>query len=180
MEKPTEKTAIQKLQEKLFEFLRSRRDDRGLMADMRCVLVDGKRHRAWPYLGRFGGIGDTHLARTVQTVAGLYATHPEETSEGDFGALCRALLGEEERKQLATAAGVGPISRRFQHLLAAEDEEIFDRIIRLVLRAKAEDIPVNYQRLFEDLLNWQYRTERVRTEWARGFWAPMTEPEEAS
>ncbi|MCI0349733.1 MAG: type I-E CRISPR-associated protein Cse2/CasB, partial [Acidobacteriales bacterium] len=128
--------------------------------------------------GRFGGIGDTHLARTIQTVAGLYATHPEETSDGDFGALCRKLLSEDEHKQLATAEGVGPISRRFQHLLAAQDEEIFNRVVRLVLRAKSEDIQVNYERLFRDLLNWRYRAERVQTDWARSFWAPATEVEE--
>ena len=40
------KPDAQQRAEKLFKFLRSRREDRGVMADLRCALVDGKRHRA--------------------------------------------------------------------------------------------------------------------------------------
>ena len=165
--------------EKLLKFLRSRREDRGVMADLRCALVDGKRHRAWPYLGYLGGIGDEPSERAVQTIAGLYATHSEETQEGDFGGMCRKLLGEEERNKLDTAEGVGPISRRFQHLLAADGEEIFDRVVRFVLRAKSEEIPINYAELFESLHKWQWPegAERVRTCWAQSFWIPKIEEE---
>lgn len=165
--------------EKLLKFLRSRREDRGVMADLRCALVDGKRHRAWPYLGYLGGIGDQPSERAVQTIAGLYASHPEETQEGDFGGMCRKLLGEEERNKLDTAEGVGPISRRFQHLLAADKEEIFDRAVRFVLRAKAKEIPIKYTELFESLHNWQWTegAERVRISWARSFWTPEIEIE---
>lgn len=172
--------------EKLFAFLRGRREDRGLMANLRCALVESKRHRAWPYLGHLGGIAErrsdktvqTHFNRTVQTIAGLYATHPEETQEGNIGALCRGLLDEDERKKLANAEGVGPISRRVQHLLAADGDEVFDRIVRFVLRAKAEGIPVNYEQLYKDLLEWEWHADRVRIRWAVSFWAPESEPEE--
>lgn len=165
--------------EKLLKFLRSRREDRGVMADLRCALVDGKRHRAWPYLGYLGGIGDQPSARAVQTIAGMYATHPEETQKGDFGGMCRKLLGKEERNKLDTAEGVGPISRRFQHLLAADGEEIFDRAVRFVLRAKAEEITVNYAELFESLHNWRWpeAAERTRMRWAQSFWMPEAKKE---
>lgn len=170
-----ETIAPTKIQHRLLEFLHSRREDRGLMADLRCALVDGKRHRAWPYLGQFGGIGDGYKAQAIQTIAGLYASHSEESSEGDLGTLCRQLLGDEERKQLATAQGVGPISRRFQHLLAAQGREVFDRAVRLILRAKAEDKKVNYSGLYEDFLKWEYQSDRVKTEWARSFWSPFAD-----
>ena len=122
------------------------------------ALVEGKRHRAWPYIVRFyNKKEDKHLERTVRTIAGLYATHPETTQEGDFGTMCRKLLGDEERKKLDTAEGVGPITRRFQHLLAAEGEEIFDRVVRFVLRAKAADeISINYVELYKSLDDWQW------------------------
>lgn len=165
--------------EKLFAFLRSRREDRGLMANLRCALVESKRHRAWPYLGRVGGIGDKHINRVVQTIASLYAIYPEETQEGNIGALCRRLLHEDERKKLTNAEGVGPISRRVQHLLAAEGDEVFDRVARFVLRAKAEGIPVNYEQLYKDLLAWEWHADGVRVRWAGSFWAPEAEPEEA-
>lgn len=161
--------------ERLFAFLRSRKDDRGLMADLRCGLVESKRHRAWPYLGHLNGIGLDHASRVVQTIAGLYATHPEESNEGDLGSLCRKLLSDEERMKLATAEGIGPISRRFQHLLAADSDEVFDRVLRFVLRAKAEKVPVNYWQLHKDLADWKHKPDNVRVRWARSFWAPETE-----
>lgn len=174
------KTDSQKRAEKVLKFLKDRSEDRGIMADLRCALVEGKTHRAWPHLGYIGGIGRNHKERTVQTIAGLFANHPKTTHEGDFGIMCRKLLGDEERKKLDTAEGVGPITRRFQYLLAAEGEEIFDRVIRFVLRAKAEDILVNYVELFESLYYWQWpdSADRVRTEWARSFWTPQAQEEE--
>lgn len=165
----------------LMEFLRRRKEDRGLMANLRCALVESKRHRAWPYLAAFGGVGTDFCAQAVQTVAGLYATHPDESTDPkfDFGALCRKFLSDEERATIAMAEGVGPVSRRFQHLLAAEGEEVFTRVVRLALRAKADGVPMNYERLFKDLLDWQTRADAVRTRWARSFWAPSAEGDEA-
>lgn len=158
--------------EPLLEFLRQRRSDRGAMASLRCALVDGKRHRAWPLLAQFRGIGVDPGALTVQLVAGLYASHPDECHEGDLGSTCRAFLSEEERHELESSGKPGPVSRRVQHLVAAEGEEVLQRVLRLVLRAKAENVPVNYGQLLEDLNRWWLNSEVVRTRWARSFWAP--------
>lgn len=185
-EKSAKKDATKKLRERLLKFLRSRQEDRGLMANLRCALVENKRHRAWPYLAKFGGIGErhgnkvieTHFNRVVQTVAGLYATHSKETHDGDYGAMCRKLLSDDERKKLNQSEGIGPVSRRFQHLLAADSDEIFDRALRFVLRAKAQDIPVNYEQLYKDLLDWEYHADWVRVRWAQSFWTPGVELEE--
>lgn len=40
------------------------------------------------------------------------------------------------------------------------------------MRAKTEDIPINYIRLTDDLLGWQkqYKRERIKLEWAKEFW----------
>jgi len=176
-EKTAEKNTPKKPGEGLLKFLRSRQEDRGFMANLRCALVESKRHRAWPYLAKFGGIGEKHGNKVVQTVAGLYATHSEETHNGDYGAMCRKLLSDDERQKLNQAEGIGPVSRRFQHLLAAEGDEIFDRVVRLVLRAKAQDIPVNYEQLYKDLLDWEYHADRVRVRWAQSFWTPEVELE---
>lgn len=58
----------------LIERLRKHKDDRGMMANLRCILVDTKRHRAWPALNRLGVEINNEVAAHV---AGLYATHPE-------------------------------------------------------------------------------------------------------
>lgn len=161
----------------LFAYLDRHRDDRGLMAMLRSALAPAKRQHAWPILARFGGLdANEHRARTVQTVAGLYALHPPTgeagATAGNLGELCRRLLGDDEKAALETAEGVGPISRRFQHLLAADGEEIFERVLRFVLRAKAEGIAIDYRQLYEDLWDWQYNADRVRLRWARSFWTP--------
>lgn len=162
----------------LLDFLQKRTDDRGVMADLRCALVESKRHRAWPILASFGGVGEDWRARTIQIIAGLYATHPAITFDGDFGGTCQRMLSDDERKKLTDTREIGLLSRRFQHLLAADDEEIFDRVTRLVLRAKSAELSINYLSLHDDLLEWRYRRQRVRTRWAKSFWAPQAkEPE---
>ena len=59
-----------------------------------------------------------------------------------------------------------PVSRKFGYLLAAERDEICDRVIRIVLYAKSKEIPVNYDALENDLVKWP----RSREFWARAFW----------
>lgn len=156
----------------LLEQLRRIKGDRGLMADLRCVLVDGKKQRAWPALHRIG----VQIENDVKSlVAGLYATHPEEACHGNFGATCKQL----EAKRDGGAKGedkLTPTERRFQHLLAAEaGDELFSRVTRLVLMAKAQSVPVNYEQLVVDLGFWN---ERTRREWASSYWNAYATSEE--
>lgn len=144
------------------ERLRKHKDDRGMMADLRCVLVESKRHRAWPALSRLGVPIDD---KVLPFVAGLFATHPVETSEGNFGNTCKKI--QQSRDQIPADEKLTPTERRFQHLLAAERDEIQDRVRRMVLMAKSHDVPVNYEQLATDLKFW---SEQVKTKWASAFW----------
>jgi len=156
----------------LIERLRRMKEDRGLMADLRCYLVAGKRHRAWPALHRLNVAIDNE---NKSMVAALYATHAEDTAQGNLGATCRLI----EKKRDGGASGddkLSPTERRFQHLLAAEaGQELFDRVTRIVLMAKAQGIPVNYGQLEKDLHFWN---ERTRREWASAFWTPYVAAQE--
>lgn len=164
------------LSEALLTFLRRRKDDRGAMANLRCGLVENKRHRAWPLLAWCKGIGDDYRAQTIQYIAGFFATHPDDdTNMGDFGYTCRQLMDRDELDRISSAVEVGPLSRRFQHLIAADGEEIFQRVLRFILRCKAKNISVNYMQLFNDLKQWEYSPETVRTRWAKSFWAQDVE-----
>jgi CRISPR system Cascade subunit CasB len=152
------------------ERLRRHADDRGMMASLRCVLVDSKKHRAWPVLNRIG-VGVTNDVDAL--VAGLFATHPEETQAGNFGATCKAIetLRREERSDNNKLT---PTERRFQHLLAAEKgEELHQRVTRLVLMAKSQGVRVNFEQLATDLRRWN---DRTKTEWAAAFWTQGTAP----
>lgn len=157
---------------RLFEQLRKHKDDRGMMANLRCILVDNKKHRAWPALSRLGvGINDD----VSSFVAGLFATHPEETDRGNFGNTCKNIQGRRDEKH-GDDGKLSPTERRFQHLLAAADRnELKARLRRMVLMAKANDVPVNYQQLVVDMGRWN---DRTRNDWASTFWAQGSTSEE--
>jgi CRISPR system Cascade subunit CasB len=141
----------------ILAWLRSLKNDRGAMANLRCALVPARRHRAWPLLARVGGIGDP----IAETVAALYAYHPDETGNGNLGDTCRQLAGTHNS-----------FDGRFRRLLACDRGELCERLRPIVLAAKAKGIPVNYQTLIEDLCWWG---ERVRIRWAQAFWGAGAE-----
>jgi len=149
----------------LLERLRKYKDDRGMMANLRCVHVDSKKHRAWPALNRLRvAINDGDSAY----IAGLFAIHPEETSAGNFGTTCKAI--EQRRSdRRSDDSKLTPTERRFQYLLTSErGTELNRRILRMVLMAKSQGVPVNYAQLETDLKFWG---DRTKTEWASAFWA---------
>ena len=137
----------------LLAWLRSLKNDRGALANLRCALIPARRHRAWPLLARVGGIDDP----IAETVAALYAYHPEESNNGNLGDTCRQLAGTHNS-----------FDGRFRRLLACDRNELCERLRAVVLAAKAKGIPVNYQALVEDLCWWG---ERVRIRWAQAFWS---------
>lgn len=154
----------------LLERLRKYKDNRGMMANLRCVLVDNKKHRAWPALNRLG----VEINNDVSAfVAGLFAAHPKEVSSGNFGVTCKAIEIQRGDKR-SDDSKLTPIERRFQHLLSAEKgDELHGRILRMVLMAKAQDISVNYEKLETDMKFW---SDRTKMDWAASFWAQDAPP----
>ena len=147
--------------------LRKYKDDRGMMANLRCILVDNKKHRAWPALNRLGVKIDNDI---LAYVAGLYATHPEEAATGNFGATCKSIERKRDDKR-GDDSKLTPTERRFQHLLTAErGKELNERVLRMVLLAKSQGVPVNYEKLATDMKFWSNRT---KTEWAAAFWTQV-------
>lgn len=145
------------------ERLRRSKEDRGMMANLRCILVNNKKHRAWPALNRLGvRIDDTVSA----CVAGLFATHTKETDKGNFGVTCKAIQRERGETH-NNDSKLTPTERRFQHLLSAERNELIDRVLRMVLMAKSQGVPVNYEQLATDIKYW---SDRTKNEWASAFW----------
>jgi len=147
---------------RLLAYLRQLKGDRGAMADLRCALSPAKLPRAWPLLGRVGGIGNLR----IETVAGLFAYHPEETDTGNLGATCLRLKKQNQS-----------FDARFQRLLACDRDEICERLRPVILAAKAKGIPVNYQQLFTDLWYW---SSRVKEQWGREYWEARASQETAT
>ena len=153
----------------LLERLVKFKENRGMMANLRCILVSNKKHRAWPVLHRLGVQVDDDISAFV---AGLYATHPDVCSNKNFGTTCKAIERQRGDKS-GDDAKLTPTERRFQHLLSAEPgEELRQRVMRMILLAKAQSVPVNYEKL---LLDMRYWNERTKTDWATAYWAQNAE-----
>ncbi len=136
------------------------------MANLRCVLVKNKRHRAWPALHRLGVSADQER---LAFIAGLFATYPKDSNKvGNFGTTCEAI--QRKRGENNKDTKLTPTERRLQHLLVAEKSELPARVLRMILMAKSEDIPVNYTKLETDMKFWNNRT---KNEWAAAFWTPV-------
>ena len=147
------------------ERLRKYKEDRGMMANLRCFLVENKKHRAWPVLSR---IGVDVRNEAAAYVAAFYAMHPDETEQGNFGATCKRIERERNEKR-SDDNKLTPTERRFQQILASERREAHERVMRMVKMAKSHGVPVNYAQLENDLRFW---TDRTKTEWAASFWTP--------
>ncbi len=158
----TKQTDPHELAARFLKHLRQLKNDRGAMADLRRALNPAQRHRAWPLLARFGGIDDPRF----ETIAGLFAYHPEETSNGNLGTSCRRLSGQHN-----TFEG------RFRRLLACDRDDVCDHIRPVVLTARAKGIPVNYEQLFADLCYW---SDKVKAGWAAEFWGAPPEEKVAA
>ncbi len=155
----TTQTKPQELAGRFLEYLRRLKNDRGAMADLRRALSPAQRHRAWPLLARFGRIDDPRY----ETVAGLFAYHPDETNSGNLGTTCRQLSGDHNT-----------FDGRFRRMLACDRDDICDHIRPVILTAKAKSIRVNYEQLFADLCYW---SENVKARWAAEFWGAPAEEE---
>lgn len=100
-------------------------------------------------------------------VAGLFALHPQSRRHGNrtIGTSMRAL--HKQRGESAT--------RRFEQLLARDRNTLPHHIRQTVRLLAADDIPINFGQLLDDLaelLGDNYREEpaqRVRLRWARDF-----------
>src|SRR5438105_13260540 len=101
-------THIEAEADNLLKFLRSIRNDRGAMANLRSLRTPAREFRAWPLLAR----ADALQNRTKRAVAGLYALHPDEAESGNMGDVCGRLANEHRSFDL-----------RFQRLLSCTREE---------------------------------------------------------
>ena len=144
--------------------LRRAAKDRGKMAALRRAFSPHTQMDAWPVIADLGG----DIQQPVYaTVAALYATHPEESKAANFGATCRqiALAGSVDTKLPESH------ERRFRRLIAADSAEQLGELLRAWIRlAASKGVGVNYEQLFMDLWNWDWRADDIRVRWAAEFW----------
>lgn len=96
-------------------------------------------------------------------LAALYATNPVLTKEGNFGSHMRQVA--DLRKDMEAA------ERRFTVLLNTRLEDLGKPLLQAVSMLKQQnELPVNWFRLFEDLLRWKHAQKYTQRAWANSFW----------
>lgn len=154
--------------------------DRGALAALRRSLSfePGCHPGAFPYVERFVG-PERHAQdpyrKALYLTAGLYARHPNHrTGQTLASALGRLWLQRDSAS----------IEKRFIALLAADAESLPDHLRQAVSLLAADDIPLDYAKLLNDLGCWltSYPDERlddIRQRWARDFYRALTPSENA-
>lgn len=105
----------------------------------------------------------TEREKLYYMLASLYAFHPMQTDKGNFGNHM-ALAAHQMSDQTST-------ERRFTVLLNAHRQDLPDYLRQAVSFLKSNEIPVNWLKLFEDLLLWDNPHKVTQRNWANGFWA---------
>jgi CRISPR system Cascade subunit CasB len=76
-----------------------------------------------------------------------------------------ATLGRVRRSRESAS-----IDRRFQSLIDSDREQLPFRLRQVVRLAAASDQPIDWARLLEDLLRWEWDGKPVQTQWARDYY----------
>lgn len=98
-------------------------------------------------------------------IASLFALHPIAAPSGNMG---NHLL------QAAVSGGEDALERRFTALLAAHSDDLPHYLRQAISFLKSKEIPVNWEQLLRDVLNWDHPERFVQKNWARAFWGPRS------
>lgn len=146
--------------EKLIAFLQRNKEERGVMADLRCGWSPAKEHRAWPHIANYCPLDNDFKRTIVQTVAAGFATQPKKADKGNLGTTIRQMVGKE---------GLASFEGRFRRLLTCPDTIELCKLVPGIIRAaKAKDVAINYATLYCDLIYWN--GGRAKVEWAEAYW----------
>lgn len=152
---------------RFLERLRKISNDRGKMAALRRAASPSTERQAWPVIY---SLGEDISNLAACTVGALYAQHPEEDRQAfSFGTTCRRIATDNGKDFEIPDS----FDRRFRRLLACDSaDDVAGQLKAWIRFASAKGIGVNYEKLFWDLLAWNNHADRIKLEWARGFW-PM-------
>ncbi len=145
------------------------REDRRALAMLRRSLAPGCEASAYPVVARFFPADRRPtLERAMLTVAGLFATHPQQGS---------ASLGSALRR-LADKKGSCSIEGRFLAMLDARSEDLGQHLRQLVSLLASEGYAIDWRDLLRALKNWDFEDNWVRRQWAKDFWGGRGEQDQ--
>lgn len=105
----------------------------------------------------------TQREKIYYLIAALYAFHPLNTNDDlNFGNHMAAAA-----KQMVDTAST---ERRFTLLLNIDSDDLADYLRQAISFLKSKEVKINWNRLFDDLNQWDLPGRPVQKRWANGFW----------
>ena len=154
----------------------ARKDDRGTLAELRRGLSDTTQDQAWEHLISYCADFDTNESHravwcAVGGLAALLVPDDLISSEpwSNLGTTMRAIAkgdGTDEQKALKS------FEPKFRRALSCGDTmSLCEFVISIGRTADAKGVPMNLQRLFWDLWNWDDldKREEIRLKWAKQY-----------
>lgn len=144
-------------------------DDRKALAILRRGLNDSPRARLemYPYVIMFLRNEASKWEEDVLfTIASLFSSHPSPGGVGDMG----TVLSEVRRR-----TGSDSIEGRFLALLRAPSENVLDHLKQSISLAKSNEVSIEWDRLYRDLLWWNSEKMNIQKKWASSFWGSSEE-----
>lgn len=140
-----------------------REKNRAAMAHLRRGLGKpaGTTTEMYPYIGKFlpkePNYKYENALYLVGSLFGLYSD--AKNTKENFGSSMLQIEGVG-----------GSIEKRFVALLNANYEDLHQHLRQAVGLIKAKEKPINWERLFTDIMYWENDNRKVQQDWARGFW----------
>jgi len=148
------------------------KDDRKRLAELRRGLSEATRPSAYGAVAFIGG----HLDITHITIAGLFALHPETSSDRNIGTTWRELRRQAHDLIPAIDEKRTSFEHRFNRLLSCSTrEELCEHLRPFIAFAKSKNSGINYVALLRDILIWGQPNANIRLEWAKEYWRTTKE-----
>lgn len=102
------------------------------------------------------------------TVAALFAMHPVMWDGAEDGRW-RRNLGASMRRFKEKTTSDGP-ERRMVALLNSDRDDLSEHLRGVTALLRSEDVPVDWNQLAYDLLDWNHPSRKVQRHWASAYW----------
>ena len=153
------------LKHPFIDYLISQKEHRGVMAALRRGLGQspGAAPEMFPYVVRW--LPERYSAHTEATyylIAALFASHPLISDSGNMGGHLHSAVLKGANQQ--------SVERRFVALLNCHPDDLGMHLRQMVSFLKSNDVAINWQQLFDDLLHWDHPDHYIQKRWAGSFW----------
>lgn len=99
-------------------------------------------------------------------IASLFGLHPDASGTGDMG---------ESLLRVRRLSNSESTEKRFVALLRSRAEDLPEHLRHSVSLCKSKGVPIDWRRMYSDLVYWESEDKLVQTRWATSFWREEVE-----